>query len=46
MDGMKGICIYEWDGKDPAAKEQVKGPARIRWTYLGQYREQPINVSE
>ncbi len=51
IDGMKGVYIYQWDGKEPGGK-QVEGPARIRWTYNdadgkfpGQYREQPIHIA-
>ena len=46
IDGMAGIAVVPWDGKDPAGKEQVTGPWRIRWTYLGQYREQPIRIAK
>jgi hypothetical protein len=44
MDGLAGIAICVWDGKDPAGGRQVEGPMRIRWTFLGQYREQPVVI--
>jgi hypothetical protein len=46
MDGLKGIVTQQWDGKDPATKEQLTGAWRIRWTFLGGYREKTVNIEK
>jgi len=44
MDNEQGLVIFEWDGSPAAAGKAYDGPYRIRWTMLGQYREQPIVI--
>ncbi|MEX2234806.1 MAG: hypothetical protein WD824_21770 [Cyclobacteriaceae bacterium] len=37
--------IFEWDGKDPAKKNQYKGDYRIRWTLGNGYREYLVSIN-
>jgi hypothetical protein len=40
------MAIRQWDGTDPAGKEQFEGPCRVRWTFPGGYREFPVVISK
>jgi hypothetical protein len=43
-DGLAGIHIFPWDGSDPLHKQTFRGDYRIRWTFMGEYREFPVKV--
>lgn len=40
----KQMNIFQWDGKDPVTKKQLKGSYRIRWMLGDGYREYPITI--
>ena len=47
-----GFYMYVWDGADPKPEVAelpvplLEGSYRIRWTFQGQYREQPVNIEK
>jgi flagellar hook assembly protein FlgD len=39
-----GFYTMEWDGKDPAGKNKLKGDYKVRWTINGGCREFPVVI--
>lgn len=43
-DGLGGIFIMKWGGKDPDGVETYSGDYKIRWTFGNEYREFPVSI--